>query len=300
MHPTVQESETQSPLAATLARVTALEPAYFASHIGIREAGWFPATALHAADSPQLGDGLARQVAQVTNAETRVMGSFFIGTYTWHIAAAAIAAYLTERRVPDLDPVHMMLRYCTLPYEEEGETGEEQAIHVRFVSERFAVLPDDPASNHPAALLFSTQVALRTWLRTSLEAHLTPVIEALYTRTHLSKRAQWNLVADTCAELFLTVGEKSTALASCCAEGLSFVQAAGSPMQASHTGYVTVTAGDHQQTFRTRGGCCLYYRTDPGNNCSSCPLRSDEERIARFQHYLAKKYSVESVERTSE
>jgi hypothetical protein len=51
-----------------------------------------------------------------------VPGSFFIGHYTWYLAAAAIGCYLAEQRVPDLAAGDVALRYTTFTWEEAGET----------------------------------------------------------------------------------------------------------------------------------------------------------------------------------
>lgn len=42
-----------------------------------------------------------------------------------------------------------------------------------------------------------------------------------------------------------------------------------------------------------RGGCCLYYRLDPGENCSTWVLRPAAERDQRLRDYLARKHSLE-------
>ena len=277
-------------LAVTLARVVAFDLEQPAAKIGDLEPGWFRAADLLRPDTPHLDEGLARSVARYPGAERRVAGAFFIGHYVWYLAAAAIACYLAERRVPDLAAENVALRYTTFMWEEEGESGEGERLDLRFLSGHFAALPTDPAATHSDALLLPDEAALRDWLRQRLEKHLAPVIEAISSRTRLGRRAQWNLAADSLAALYLHTGENLGDKAQGCAEGLALVKAIGSPLRNPHTGYITLDYQGHCETFRTRSGCCLYYRLEPGNNCTTCILRPEAERNQRLLDYMARKY----------
>lgn len=280
------------PLSVTLGRCSQRDSSLSAV-VGVCEAGWFPASALLAPGSPELAEGLTRVVAQHPGAERRVAGSFFAGEYAWWIPAAAVAAYLAERRAPDLSLDNVALRYRTYSWDEDGETGEAERIDVRFVSGRFAALPDDPAAAHPDALILPDLDALRTWLRQRVEAHLAAVIEAVAAQTRLGRRAQWHLAADSLAALFLTAGKSFGDAVRGQAEGLACVKAAGSPLHNRDTGYLTVTVGEHCDTVRARGGCCLYYRVHPGENCTTCVLRPLDERVQKLRDYVARKHGLE-------
>jgi hypothetical protein len=276
---------TQTLLAETIARVTALDN-YLYTDVGDLEAGWVRADELARADSSHLDQGLALSVARYPGAERRVAGAFFIGHYVWYLTVAAIGSYLSERRVPDLAPTNVALRYGTFTWEENGEAGESERIDVRFLSGRFAALPDDPAVDHPDARIMSDEVALREWLRLTMEAHTEPLVEAIAARTRLGRRAQWNLVADSCASLFSHAGQHLQAAERARAEGLVFIKAPGSPMRPSHTSFTTLECNGHQDTFVERGGCCLYYRVAEGQNCLTCPLQPEEERKQRLLTYM--------------
>lgn len=280
-----------APLASTLAQVSALDGQYMSAETGMLEAGWFRADELVGAGASVLEEGLARQTAHYPGAERRTCGSFFIGEYAWYVFAAAIAAYLAERRVPDPAPANMALRYRTYTWEEGGETGESERIDVRFLSGRFVALPDDPAADHPDALVLPNLAALREWLRVELEAHLSPLIDRIYAATRLGKHAQWNLVADACAALFLHAGQVLGDPVRAQSEGLAFVKVAGSPLHNPDTGYITLEWAEHCETFRTRGGCCRYYTLPDSDKCTTCVLRPAEERDQRLRDYLAQKYA---------
>jgi hypothetical protein len=123
--------------------------------------------------------------------------------------------------------------------------------------------------------------------RLAVEAHMAPMIEAVRAETGFGRRAQWNLVADDCAAAFLAAGERIDALERACHDGLAFVSAPGSPMLPSRTGYLTLEQGACRQTFRSRGGCCLYYRLPGRASCSTCVVLSAAERDARLRAYMA-------------
>lgn len=270
-----------SPLTATIVRAAALDQ-FLSAEVGPLETGWFRADALVDAESAVLAEGLGRVATHYLTADQRVVSAFFLGEYAWYLSAAAITAYLAEQRVPDLAPENVGLRYTTFTWEDHGETGQSERFDVRFLSGRFAALPTDAVAHHADALVLPDSVALREWLRVRLEQHLTPLIEVLAARARLGKRAQWNLVADACAAAFLHAGEHLNVEERGCREGLAFVKNPGSPLRNPGTGYVTLARDGHRRTFRTRGGCCLFYRVEPGNNCSTCVLRSVEDRNQRL------------------
>jgi hypothetical protein len=281
----MSRNDLDTPLAETIARVTALD-AYLFTDVGYLEAGWVRADELVRADRPHLDQGLARAVARYPGAERRVAGAFFVGHYAWYLAAAAIGGYLAERRVPDLAPANVALRYATFIWEQGGVTGESERIDVRFLSGRFAALAGDPAAGHSDTLALPDEGALREWLRQALESHIERLVEAIVARTRLGWRAQWNLVADACASLFSQAGEHLGAAERGRAEGLCFIKAPGSPMQASPTSFTTLECNGHQDTFMERGGCCLYYRVGEGQNCLTCPLQPEAERRQRMLAYM--------------
>jgi hypothetical protein len=289
MQPLIERSPSLRDL---FARLSALDE-YLSAEVGPLDAGWHRAPAFATSEPPLLEEGLALAVAEYPNAERRVAGSFLLGNYAWYVPAATIGAFVAERRVPDMAADNVALRYSTYTWEEDGESGEAMRIDVRFLSERFAALPDDPAAGADHVLVLPDEDTLRSWLRTSIEAHMAPLVEAISARTHLGRRAQWNLIADSVAAMFLHAGQLLNSADTAQCDGLAVVKAAGSPLRNRDTGYVTVEAAGHCETFRTRGGCCLYYRLKPGENCSTCVLRPAAERIEKLRNYVASKHAVE-------
>ncbi len=290
---TAMTSESIHSLAATLARITALAPTFETRVMELLEDGWC-AAAEFMRDSARLDESLQRVMVPYGVAGERVparnrhiAAAFLINSYAWFVPAVAIAAYLVERRAPDLDPANVALRL------RPSETGG--LLEVGLLSGRMAVLPDDPAAGLPGVTVLNDGAQLREWLRRRLEAHLEPLIAAVHHRTGFSRRAQWNLVADDCAALFLWIGQRMGEPERACAEGLAFVGASGSPMRASKTGYITLHDGNRCETFRKRGGCCLYYRLPAKQNCSVCPLLAEAERDRRLLAYMATHHEQETT-----
>ena len=279
------------PLTETLARV-AHAANYFYGEIGGLETGWFLASDLIQENSAALEAALAFQATNHPNMDARSRGSYFIGEYTWFVPGVAVTAYMTERRVPDLSLENLALRFNKYTWHENGESGEGDRLEVRFLSGRFAALPDDPAAQHPDAVIVPDVNALRDWLRTSLETHLTPLIERINASTRLGRHAQWCLVADSCASLFLHGGTVIKDEAHGLAEGRAFIKAAGSPMKNPKTDYVSLQYLEHRDTYLTRGGCCRYYTfAEDGEKCSTCVLRKPEERDQLLLDYMSRKYA---------
>jgi hypothetical protein len=163
----------------------------------------------------------------------------------------------------------------------------EERVEVRFLSRRCAVLDGDPAAGHPSSVVLPTRTVLRRWLRSGIEAHMAAIIERVHQVTGLAVKAQWALVADACAQWFVTVGTALGDAERGEQEGLAFVKTPGSPLWNPRTGYVTIAHAGLKETFRIRGGCCRWHTLPAGDRCSSCVLRSCEDRDQRFREYLA-------------
>jgi len=282
------------PLAATLARipVSTWQPT---ASIGALEADWFRATEM-SENAARLDEALALQAVDYPQMEARTRGSYFIGEYAWYVPCAAITALLAERRAPDLSVDNVALRVSTVQWQEGEYSGESKRLDVRFLSGRFAALPDDPDANHPDAVIVPDETALREWLRNAIEAHFAPLVEQVYAKTRLGRQAQWNLVADACAALFLSAGEMVSDQPRGEAQGLAFVKTPGSHLQNPKTGYFTLEYEGHCETYRARGGCCRYYTvSENAEKCSTCVLLKPEERDARILKYMTERYTKAAV-----
>jgi hypothetical protein len=284
------------PLASVFTRLQQLDDALIAT-AGELEAGWFLAPELTQPASPRLAAALARQADEHPQMEDRTRGSYFIGEYTWYVFAAAIAAYLIERRVPSLAPEHVALRIQRYTWHYEGESGEADRIEVRFLVPGFACLPHDTLAAISLAQIAADQDSLRDQMRQAVEAHMQPLIERVYEATKLSRNAQWLLVADSCAAMFLHLGQALRDSERAQHEGMAFIRSPHSPMNNDKTCYITLDYQKHCETFRVHGGCCRYYTVSESGEdyCTTCVLRKPEDRDQRLLDYVAKKHTQEKA-----
>jgi hypothetical protein len=284
------------PLDSVFTRLQQLDDALLAA-AGEIESGWYLASELTKPTSPRLATALARQAHEHPQMEDRTRGSYFIGEYTWYVFAAAVAAYLIERRVPSLAPEHIALRIQRYTWHHEGESGEAGRLEVRFLVPDFTCLPHDPIAVLPHAQIAADQDSLRDQMRHALEAHMQPLIERVYEATKLSRNAQWLLVADSCAAMFLHLGQALEDSERAQREGMAFIHAPHSPMNNDKTCYITLDYQGHCETFRAHGGCCRYYTVSESGKdyCTTCVLRKPEDRDQRLLDYMAKKYAQESA-----
>lgn len=260
------------PLAATLARVSALDE-YLSLELGTGEGdGWIAATELGAA----LPTILRRVGKDAGTDDRRIQAALFVWSYAWNVAAPPIACYLVERRVPDVGPGNVAIRI-------DGRGG----VRARALrSARFAGLADGPASGR-GALLLAGDPELLVWLRERLEGHLALTVAAVRACSPLGRRAPWALAADACADAFLRVGKKLGRVQSACAEAEAFLAApeAGSRLR-SRASFVTLEHAGRRETFLLRSSCCLYYKVPQGEYCVTCPLPSEPERERRLRAEL--------------
>ncbi|XSG77207.1 (2Fe-2S)-binding protein [Herpetosiphon llansteffanensis] len=269
-----------SPLSATIARVSALDSLLAAAVLPTPTADWRRISdLLDSTEQPVWFDDLLTQImARYSLRERRTAATFFFGSYAWYVMASAIASYLSDHRVPSIVVEDLAIRFDV--------HGDEPHIQVGLLTPGFAALPDDPAASEPMVTVCANLEELREQLRSQIENHMQVMISFLSNQVRLGQRGQWNMVADTCAEIGLWIGHQMGDPERACAEALSLIKVPGSPMRPSPTRYLTLSEGDRCETFRMRGSCCMYYKTPTTNNCSTCPLLSENERIARLRTWM--------------
>ena len=191
-----------------------------------------------------------------------------IGGYAWRVGGPAIACYVLSRRVPDISPENVALRFDT-----DGGISEAALIH-----QRFAVLPQDPAADHPDAVVLGDEAALLEWMRGRLIAGVAPRLEAAREHVRIGRRAAWAQVSDYAGYAFLMVGWDAGDQARYAADAKAFLT--GLPLK-GRTGLFVVEIGDRRGAYLTRGVCCRAYKDPAHDNCDYCPMLTQEERERR-------------------
>lgn len=226
------------------------------------------------------GKALAARMEQARSKwslSARDAALFMIGTYAWGVGGPAIACYVLARRVPDISPQNVALTF-------NGDGGlSEAALRV----ERFAVLPDDPAADHPEALVLADEAAMLGWMRERLEAGIGPLIEAARGHARLGRRSAWRGVPDYVAAAFLMVGWGTEDQARYAADAEAFVTNSDSSMKGNNTKFFVVEDRGRRGAYLARGVCCQAYKEPDQDNCDSCPMLSQEELERRALTDLA-------------
>ncbi|WP_166173271.1 IucA/IucC family C-terminal-domain containing protein [Rubrobacter tropicus] len=226
--------------------------------------GW--STAAELCSDASLLDGLLRRFGRECGTEIpQVTGSLFLKGYLWRVLAPVVAALVLERRVPDLGPEGVALRFDGLGFPADLAVGGA-----------FAALPDDPEAGHPNALVLASEEDLSRYLAERFAgSHLPGLLAALRPRTRRGLFALRQMAVDAVADAFLIVGqaldreEEAVDLA----EG---VLADPAPLTGP-TNYYAVEHDGRRETSRVRNACCLYYRLGR-DACLTCPRTTRVEK----------------------
>ncbi len=271
----MRDAENGTPLAATLERLATMkvedEEVQLSARLGLPDGpGWVTVEGL--AKNPALLEDLLARLGREYEMEYRPFtGTTLLRDYLWRSLSTAVAALLTERRLPDLRTSNVALRF----------DGSGFVEGLAFLEPRFFALPDDPEAAHPDAAVVPSEDALLGELRGTLsETHLPAVVPALRgLRVRRGTRALQRAVSDVCAEALMFVGRDLGREDEGCALAESLLSAP-SPLQAPANYYVLEYPGGTERT-RIRHTCCLYYKVGDGC-CFTCPRKTDEERVRQL------------------
>lgn len=253
------------PLTETFGWLSRLrEDLYLNARIGVPDGGeeW-----ISAGESLANGDLLRDQLRRtrekwdLNNRDTAIG---VVGGLAWQVGGAAVFCYATARRVPDLAPESLALRYA------DGDLEE-----VAF-SEGFAALAGDPAAEKALAV-FNHEDALLGWLRRGLEQLLEPTVSEVRKATRVSARTLWGRATDLLAQTFLELGPYSGDQDWCGAQAEKLVKAPESPFN-GNTEFFTVEHAGTREVFMTRAICCHGYKDPEHGYCDSCPVLTQEDR----------------------
>jgi len=267
------------PLQETLGKVTQLSKYLKAGLGNTDDTAWLTPLTLLAADSPHWTTLLATTQQRLhTEAATIVSGSL-LQEYQWPLLASAIACFLVDRRVPDLQPANVQLRLGLT------ENADDQRERLTYRTGRFAALPDDPAADHPDAEIVPDLAALRDYLRTGIETHMGWVIQQVSRQTHCKERGLWLFVADRCAGTLVWLMQEQDQQPGCAdiaAEINALIRADGSPLANKKVGLFELSYQKQTHIYLNRATCCYWYKTDGGDYCTTCPHRTKEDRNERL------------------
>lgn len=252
------------PLLSTLDRLAARER-WLAVHPQVPhgETGWHCAGDL--LDRPA---GLAEVVHQVAAAlavehpsagaavRRAVAGGLLLADWSWALAALGAGALAHDRRVPELAPEAVWLRWT-----------DGRVTGVALTSRQIACAPGDPAAGSVRATVAEDLDAV---LRSELQRHLARLHAALRggdrPLLRLGPRSLWGAAGDGLATALRLQADGCPDAAGVLAVAERVL--AGAPRS---WGRARFLRADDGQVTRRRTSCCLYYRLPQAEPCAGCP-----------------------------
>ena len=201
--------------------------------------GFVGADALHAA-GPLLDRRIAESAAGGDTDLAHVGAQWWLERCAWLAASAAFACALSSGRLPSLRPADVLV---------ESVGGMPAALAFR-----------------DAPLAWPGGPGMAPVLRRQLEAHLTPLVEAIVALRLRPARALWRSAGDRVVQSALWAGEATGGREA--AVGLAReVLEAPTPMRVP----VRLATGPSGVPMQQRASCCLAHRTPSGIVCETCP-----------------------------
>jgi len=226
-------------------------------------------------DDEAMDEFLAFEQSRYARTDLKTAGAFLINDYAYIFAATTVPLFVGFGLVPELSPASVALSFYTKRQLHHGKIYRSRRAHMRFKEAgiRHGRL-DDTADGD--------------LYRIGIENHFYLVVDRVQAKTKLSRAALWRLVGDAIAQRFLDAGLRFDAVEAAKAAAMRILKTPGSPLANRELHYFDVTQCDRQrkairETFRQRGGCCRFYLVEGGTCCSTCVLKSPQDRNEELQ-----------------
>lgn len=244
------------PLGAVLDAVAEVAPGFApASLDGGDTAVWYSVSRLTDPDGSPLR-ALLHDAARRWGVGPHAAAALAFKGYAWAATLPVLVGWARHRRVP-------------LPETDRIRVGISAKMpYVRFdlAGAAVAVLPDDPAAAHPAALVVRDPGGLLDAARAALvDDHLAAVVAALHGATRVGERLLWGTVAEAIAQPALLMADGT--VADRFARARMLLDAFGDRVR----DLVDVVEGPAEPRVRRRT-CCLWFTAADGRGryCASC------------------------------
>lgn len=224
--------------------------------------GWIAGDHLRDARRGPFNELLLRIGERARTRDRRTIAASFALRFGWS-SAMAIAPYVRDRFVPDIGLDNVSFKFTA------STSFERAAIHVLR-----GVAPDG-----------GDEHALLRTLRRALTSQAEPIVDALFAWSGFAKRGTWGMLTSSWASQFTDLAADPNdqrdiqPLIESLFAGDDVVAAMQPRMQA-------VTCGSSTHLYQRRASCCRYYLLPAGELCASCPLVSDQERLARNRAWM--------------
>lgn len=297
MHSEAEDHRASRPLPAALAAQRTFWPEP-RTDVGDLEAGCITSAALFA-DDAAIDAQLDYQGSFDEGVDQKSRAAFLMSDYCAMFSVTTVPLLVGAGMVPDLAMSTYAMQFYRRVIEHDGLSAEVQRAHVRYLSFAYSTDRESEAA-HPDARALLDRAGLCACYRQGVEAHFSPIIEALNRKTGLPRSAMWRLVGDALAVAFLDAGRRYDRLDDAKAMAMAVLKQPGSPLANRQLHYFDVTVRDDAQpdrvlasyTFRARGGCCRYYRIEGRKLCSTCVLQSAATRERLLQNTLRRRLGL--------
>ncbi|HET6950662.1 MAG TPA: hypothetical protein VFI47_09815 [Acidimicrobiales bacterium] len=206
-------------------------------------------------------------------------GALIVYRFAGSLAELVVGPMVDQRRVLRLTPRDVWFRL--------GPAARLDGLAVPDAA--VAVAPDDPdaGAGHPDVTVVPGDEGLRAVAAGSLVEVFDPLARAVRARAPYGLAGMWGTLADHIAETAVARAGRSGGdqrHAWQATGALLAALAARQPLLRVRPSLTEVSSPAGAGCFVTKGTCCLVYKV--ADMCSSCPLRSDADRRARFAAHL--------------
>jgi ferric iron reductase protein FhuF len=249
-------------LEATLAQLRTMN-AKWAVETGPQEGnGWIRGVELENVEGGPFAALLTLIRERMKTHDRKIVAASFALRFGW-ASAVAFAPYFVAARVPDVRLENISLKFSA------STLFERLAIH-----DLRPFQADDPLEA----------------LRAVLTAQATPVVEALYAWSRLPRKVIWGQVTSSWGAQFELILRELGRAEEALGMAQTFFAADGAAFAARPELYV-VEHRDVRRIYQCRSSCCLYYKVESGGYCASCPLITQNERVARNKQWMERTLS---------
>jgi hypothetical protein len=248
--------------------------------------GWIIGEQLADASAGPLNELLRRIGSQLRTTDRRTIAALYAMRFGW-ASAIAIAPFAKFNCVPHIGLGNVSLKF------KESTFFERSAIH----EPRGTFVRGSRGVDHPSVTCVASRGALLRSLRDELTHQAAPVVEALYSWSGFARRGTWGMLTSSWTAHFTSLAASRPDQSDVLPLLNEFFE--GTDLAADMRPRLHIVHyRNRAHVYQRRASCCRFYLVPQGELCASCPLVSDEERVARNLAWMKKQIDEPSGRRS--